>query len=108
MKVNGLEDEDFDPKDWHVDLQTDYVTHFPTDIGFAVGFFPRDFESDALALEDFAAEPVHFPASGDIPGTAELKRLSHIAATLFGLIYLAWLDQRNQFTHQSNIDEDAA
>jgi hypothetical protein len=44
-------------RDWHVDLQTDYVTYFPADLGFSVGFLPRDFSSDGLSPDDFVAEP---------------------------------------------------
>jgi hypothetical protein len=49
-------------KDWHVDLPTDYVTYFPADLGFSVGFLPRDFSSDSRSPDDFIAEPVHYPA----------------------------------------------
>ena len=85
MDIDGFRGDGFDPKDWHVDLQTSYVTYFPADIGFSVGFLPRDFESDGLAAEDFIAEPVHFPAWGAVPNDRELARLCRIAATSFAL-----------------------
>lgn len=86
--------ESFDPKDWHVDLQTDYVIYFPADLGFAVGFFPRDFGIDGLSPDDFIAEPVHFPAWGTIPRNDKLARLSRIAAHLYAIRFLARVEKQ--------------
>jgi hypothetical protein len=85
------EDDGFNPRDWYCDMATDYVSHFPTDIGFSVGFLPRDFEIDGLSPEDFVAEPVHFPAWGAIPDGDELARLSRIAAYLYAIRFIARL-----------------
>jgi len=90
----GSEDDNFDPAAWLVDLHTDYVTFFPADLGFAVGFLPRDFESDCLSPDDFIAEAVHFPAWGEVPAPPELARLSCIAAHLFAARSIARLERR--------------
>lgn len=80
--------------DFFVDLQTGYVTHFPVDLGFSVGF-SRDIESDGLSPDDFVADLVHFPAWGEIPAPAELARLSRIAACLFALRFIARLKKQS-------------
>jgi hypothetical protein len=97
----------FNPDDWHVDLQTSYVTYLPRGLGFSIDFRFRSFDTDELSPGDFAAELIHAPASGEVPGYAELMRLGRVAATRFGMRYLAWLEQRKQSTHQSDTDEDA-
>jgi hypothetical protein len=85
---------EFDSKDWHVDVACDYVAYFPADLGFSVGFLPRDFETDGLSPSDFVAQPIHFPAWGDILSSTELARLSRIAAYLFGIRFIAHLKRR--------------
>lgn len=80
--------------DWHVDLATDYVTYFPADLGFSVGFLPRDFDIDGLSPDDFIAEPVHFPAWGAIPDDDELARLCRIAAYLYCIRFIARLEKQ--------------
>jgi len=108
MKSRGFEADDFDPKNFLVDIATDYVTYFPADLGFAVGFLPRDFEADGLSPDDFVAQPVHFPAWGEIPGHEDLARLSRIAAYLFAIRFLARLERRGarDFQHPP-ISEDS-
>lgn len=114
MKVNGFKGEGFDPKDWHVDLQTDYVTHFPTDLGFSVGYLPRDLGSGGLSIEDFVAEPVHFPAWGDVPSDEELARLCQLAAYLFAVRFLARQkslaarDLQHPFINEGSIHDEEA
>jgi hypothetical protein len=107
MKINCLAGGNFNPKDWHVDVSTDYVTYFPADLGFSVGFLPRDFASDGLSTDDFVAEPVHFPAWGEVPGHDELVRLSHIAAVLFGTRFIAKLNARRYSPEADDTDEAA-
>lgn len=85
---------EFNPKDWHVCLATDYATYFPADLGFSVGFLPRDFSSDGLSPDDFIAEPVHYPAWGAIPDDDELARLCHIAAYLYAIRFIARLEKQ--------------
>jgi hypothetical protein len=94
MQIRGFQADDFDPKDFLVDLATDYVTYFPADLGFSVGFLPRDFEIDGLSPDDFVAEPVHYPAWGAIPDGAELARLCHIAAYLYAIRFIARLEKQ--------------
>ena len=94
MQSDGLYFVNFDPKDFLVDLQTDYVTYFPADIGLSIGFLPRGFETDRLSPEDFIAEPVHFPAWGSVPSEEELARLCRIAAYLFAIRFIARLERR--------------
>jgi hypothetical protein len=99
---------EFDLKDWHVDVVTDYVTYFPADLGFSVGFLPRDFDIDGLSSEDFVAEAIHFPAWGAIPDGAELARLCRIAAYLYAIRFIAGLERRgaSDFRHRP-ISEDS-
>jgi len=96
------------PKDFLVDLQTDYVTYFPADLGFSVGFKSRDYASDGLSPEDFVAEPVHFAVWGEIPAPAELARLSRIAAHLFAIRFMARLKrQKARELQHRPINEDS-
>jgi hypothetical protein len=98
---------EFNPKDWHVDLATDYVTYFPADLGFSVGLLPRDFEVDGLLPEDFVAEPVDFPAWGAIPDDDELARLCRIAAYLYCIRFIARLEKQValNFKHQPDSED---
>jgi hypothetical protein len=108
IKPRQISDNPINRKDFLVDLQIDYVTYFPADLGFAVGFLPRDFAADGLSPNDFVAEVVHWPAWGEIPGHAELVRLSRIAAHLFAVRFLAHLEKQaaDDFQHHS-VSEDS-
>lgn len=97
-----------DQGDWHIDLAIDYVTHVPTNIGFSVGFLPRDFESDGLSVHDFIAEPVDFPSWGEVPGYEELARLCHVAAILFAQRFIASLNPGDFDSRFTDVDADAA
>ena len=108
MKPTDLDGEHFNPTDWHICLATGYVTYFPGDLGLAVGTKPRDFKSDSLSPEDFVAEPVHFPAWGEMPTPAELARLSGIAAHLFATHFIVRLErQRARDSQHQPANEDS-
>ena len=69
---------------WHVDLSTSYVTHFPSDVGFDIGFKPVDFDSDdVLSERDYIATPIHFSPWGNVPDEATLARLCHAAVRVY-------------------------
>jgi hypothetical protein len=84
MKIKGFDADDFDPKDFLVDLQTDYVTHFPTDLGLSIGFLPRDFSSDRIYdWRDWQAEVMHWSNYLPPPDDATLARICERACQLY-------------------------
>ena len=100
------------PKNWVVDIATDYITFRPTDLdrslGFHVSIQLRDFSADRLSPDDFVAELMHWPASGEIPCEPELTRLCRIAAYLFAIHFLARLEKRiADDLHHRSINEDS-
>jgi hypothetical protein len=101
VKLNGFQATS---ADWFVDLSRDYVTHFPTGIGFDIGVRFADYESDGVSAEDFIAEPIYCGEWHKIPGDEELAALCRSAAALYAQRLLASLRQPNL----SNIDENAA
>jgi len=69
---------------FHVDPACAYVTSFEYDLGIAIDFKPREFDSDeTLDEHDYVAEVVHWSAYLDPPDEATLFRLCRTAVQLY-------------------------
>jgi hypothetical protein len=93
--TNWFGGEDLRPKDFLVDVSTDYVTFFPADLGISIGFLlrpagyagqvlPHDFSSDRIYdCRDWQAEVMHWSNWLPPPDDVTLARILTRASQLY-------------------------
>jgi hypothetical protein len=83
MKINGFGGDDFDPKDWQVDLPAELFLHRPSGLGFSVKWVRKpELSSDEANVSLLEATPVICPAGHGL-SPREVLDLSSRAVGLY-------------------------